>query len=449
MWRSLFANAPLMGAGVKGLSSTTSQVKTIPQKVRAESETVRVSEKTYPRDHLTNVTPTITGLVGRNLHVTPHHPVNIIKQRVVQHFHQTYTNKTGNALYAHFDDVPPVVTTEQNFDSLLIPEGHIARSKNDNYYINSEMLLRAHTSAHQRDFIGMGLDRFLVTGDVYRRDEIDRSHYPVFHQMEAVRLFTKEELFQKCSDTSLDIFEAPDSVSKVETRDKQKMHTLEAVKLMEVSLKDTVVRLVRDLFGSRTEYRWNHCYFPFTHPSYELEIKFKGEWMEVLGSGIMRQDILVKGGAQEKIGWALGLGLDRLAMLLFNIPDIRFLWSKDERFISQFASVGLNPTTNITFKPYSKFPPCYKDISFWLPDSSGGGEFSENDFCDVVRSAAGDLVEKVEILDKFESPESRRMSHCYRLTYRSMDRTLTDKEANSVHNAIRDMASEKLGVELR
>lgn len=438
---------PLVSARVS-LSSTSDQVDTPPQNAGAEpASEVVVSNKSYPRDHITNVTPTIANLVGRNLHLTPQHPVNIIKQRVAQHFHKTYTNRTGNALYAHFDNVPPVVTTEQNFDSLLIPKAHISRSKNDNYYINSNTMLRAHTSAHQRDFIRMGLDRFLVTGDVYRRDEIDQTHYPAFHQMEGVRLYTKEELFQKCTDTSLDIFETPGSSSEVETRDKQKMHTLEAVKLMEVSLKDTVVKLVKDLLGNGTEYRWNPCYFPFTHPSYELEIKFNGEWMEMLGSGIMRQDILVKGGAKDKIGWALGLGLDRLAMLLFSIPDIRLLWSKDERFISQFASVGLNPRTNICFKPYSKYPPCFKDVSFWLP--VGDNKFNENDLCDVVRSVAGDLVEKVGLLDQFENPADRRISHCYRITYRSMDKTLTDAEVNSVHENVRETVSAQLGVELR
>lgn len=401
---------------------------------------------------MTNVTPAISELVGRNLHQTPHNPVNIIKQRVVHHMHKTYTTRTGNALYAHFDNVSPVVTTEQNFSSLLIPPGHPARSKIDNYYINSDVMLRAHTSAHQRDFIRMGFDRFLVTGDVYRRDEIDRSHYPVFHQMEGVRLFTKDELFENCSDKTLELFEG----STADDGDKQSMHTLEAVKLMELNLKETVVKLVKDLFGSKTEYRWNPCYFPFTHPSFELEVKFNGEWMEMLGSGIMRQDILVNGGAADKIGWAFGLGLDRLAMLLFDVPDIRLFWSRDDRFISQFESVGIDPSTNISFKPFSKYPPCFKDLSFWLPDEEGDDfkesnaqGFSENDFCDVVRSVAGDLVEKVEELDKFSHPETGRTSLCYRVTYRSMERTMTNAEINSLHNAIKELSAEKLGIEPR
>lgn len=414
---------------------------------------VQVLDKEYPRDHMTNVTPEIASLVGRNLHLTPQHPLNTIKQRVVHHFHKTYTKRTGNALYAHFDNLSPVVTTEQNFGSLLIPPGHIARSKRDSYYINKDTMLRAHTSAHQRDCIAMGFDRFLVTGDVYRRDEIDQSHYPAFHQMEGVRLFSRDELFRNCSDKTLKLFEEKGSSLEAETAYKQKTHTLDAVKMMELDLKGTLEKLVKDLFGSETEYRWNPCYFPFTHPSFELEVKFEGEWMEMLGSGIMRQRILEQGGARDKIGWAFGLGLDRLAMLLFDIPDIRLFWSKDERFISQFSSVTVDPSTNIKFLPYSKFPPCYQDISFWLPIPEvrvdGEEGFNENDLCDVVRSVAGDLVERVEKIDQFEQPGTGRVSHCYRIMYQSMDRTLTHEEVNTLHKAIGELSAEKLGVEIR
>lgn len=406
-----------------------------------EHNTVEVLGQTFQRDAMTNVTPTIISRVGKNLPHVPHHPVNIIKQRIVHHFHKTYTTRTGNAIFSHFDNVSPIVTTEQNFDSLLVPPEHISRSKNDNYYVNSTIVLRAHTSAHQRDFIRMGFDRFLVTGDVYRRDEIDSSHYPVFHQMEGVRLFNKHELFASCNDPdSLNLFET----DLVESVERQAEHTIDAVKMMEIDLKQTVTKLMRDLFGSEIETRWNMCYFPFTHPSYELEIKFRGEWLEMLGSGIMRQPILKNGGAHDKIGWAFGLGLDRLAMLLFQIPDIRLLWSEDPRFLEQFKSVGIDPQTNIKFKPLSKFPPCYKDITFWLPN-----EFIENDFHEIVRSVGGDLVEKVEMIDKFHHPQRETYSCCYRITYRSMDRNVTNEEINVIQAKVRSTVEEELQVELR
>ena len=402
--------------------------------------------KTYECDEMTSVTPAIIGRVGRSLHTVPQHPINIIKQRIVHHFHKTYTNRTGNPIYAHFDNVSPVVTTEQNFDSLLVSSNHVTRSKNDNYYINSQVMLRAHTSAHQRDFIRMGCNHFLVTGDVYRRDEIDSSHYPVFHQMEGVRLFSREELFRPSNggdEAGLRLFES-DPSSQVETSEKQAPHTMDAVKMMEFNLKDTLIKLMKELFGCDIETRWTTCYFPFTHPSYELEIKFQGEWMEMLGSGIMRQPILENGGVTDRIGWAFGLGLDRLAMLLFDVPDIRLFWSKDERFIEQFSSVGLDPSTNIKFVPYSKYPPCYKDIAFWLPL-----KFSENDFHEIVRSKADDLVEKVELIDKFDHPDTGRVSHCYRITYRSMDRNVTNDEINIIQDQIRKTVVDEICVELR
>ena len=94
-------------------------------------------------------------------------------------------------------------------------------------------------------------------------------------------------------------------------------------------------------------------------------------------------------GVANSIGWAFGLGLERIAMILFGIPDIRLFWSKDPRFLEQFA-----PGTISAFKPFSKHPPCYKDVSFWLPSE----KFHENDFCDLVRDTAGDSVEDVKLV---------------------------------------------------
>ena len=93
------------------------------------------------------------------------------------------------------------------------------------------------------------------------------------------------------------------------------------------------------------------------------------------------------GGAEHKIGWAFGIGLERLAMKLFNIPDIRLFWSEDPRFLSQFTENKISE-----FKPFSKYPPTYKDLAFWVPE-----DFSPNSLFDVVRGVAGDIVEKVSL----------------------------------------------------
>ena len=94
------------------------------------------------------------------------------------------------------------------------------------------------------------------------------------------------------------------------------------------------------------------------------------------------------------MGWAFGLGLERISMILNSIPDIRLFWSEDPRFISQFSDTEAGYIT--TFMPYSKYPASYRDVSFWLP--AGGLQMHENDFCDLVRDVAGDLVEDVKMV---------------------------------------------------
>ena len=98
-----------------------------------------------------------------------------------------------------------------------------------------------------------------------------------------------------------------------------------------VDLQQTLENLVKFLFGN-IQMRWVPGSFPFTDPSYELEIFFNGEWMEMLGCGIIHKNVLKNGGrSEDEIGWAAGLGIERFAMLLFGITDIRLFWSEDNR----------------------------------------------------------------------------------------------------------------------
>lgn len=212
-----------------------------------------------------------------------------------------------------------------------------------------------------------------------------------------------------------------------------------AVTAAEVELKSTLEGLAKHLFGE-VEMRWIDAYFPFTTPSFELEIFFNGQWLEVLGCGVMEQQILDSNGCQGQKAWAFGLGLERLAMVLFDIPDIRLFWTQDKRFLKQFKQGDMSSK----FKPYSKFPPCYKDVAFWISDA-----FTENNLCELVRGVAGDLVEEVKLIDDFTHPKSGKTSHCYRIAYRSMERSLTDDEINALQDEVREQVSSKLGVELR
>ena len=184
-----------------------------------------------------NVTDTIFSKLGTNLHQRPEHPLGIIKEAIFEYFEQSDPGK-----FKLFEDLYPVVTTAQNFDELLIPSDHVSRSDNDTYYVDENTVLRCHTSAHQAELLREKHENFLVIGDVYRRDTIDATHYPVFHQMEGVKIFDEGE------------------------------QDVEAVR---EDLKRTLEGLAKHLFGD-VECRWVDAYFPFTDPSIELEIFFNG-----------------------------------------------------------------------------------------------------------------------------------------------------------------------------
>ncbi|ESP01870.1 hypothetical protein LOTGIDRAFT_138971, partial [Lottia gigantea] len=401
-------------------------------------DSIKILDEIYPTDMYTNVTPRILSKLDQKIHTRKGNPLNLIRKMLEAFFYKNYVRRRGNPIFSVYPNISPVVTLEQNFDQLLVPKDHVSRSPSDSYYINNNYMLRAHTSAHQRDLIRSGLDAFLVIGDVYRRDAIDATHYPVFHQAEGVRLFTHSELFAGTGDPSgFQMFE-----KGIRAWDKQETLTFDASQLVEINLQRTIQDLARFIFGRDVEYRWVEAYFPFTHPSWELEVKFNGEWLELLGCGIIEQNILDRAGAGDKVGWAFGIGLERLAMKLFSIPDIRLFWSTDPGFTCQFKVD--DPSKQITYKPISQHPHCVNDISFWIPE-----HFHPNDFYDMVRDIGGDLVEQVKQLEEYENPKTKRKSHCYRIMYRHMERNLSQSEVNKIHSEIEEQSKKQLGVEVR
>lgn len=370
-----------------------------------------------------NVPIQIVQYVGRDLHKIPNHPIGIIKKKIVEYF-----NSLDGPEFLSVDDKDPLVSAKNCFDDLLIPLDHPGRKPSDTYYVtrdggkevssSSDTLLRTHTSAHQSELLRDGQERFLCTGDVYRRDEIDRSHFPVFHQMEGVKLFDPELVGGKM--TREEWLESP------------------GCKLIADDLKKTLEGLCDHLFGP-VEKRWIDEYFPFTEPSFELEIFYNGDWMEVLGSGVIHTGVLDNVGMSERHGWAFGLGLERLAMVLFEIPDIRLFWSEDERFTKQFKAGEISK-----FEAFSKYPPCKKDISFFIPE-----DFDPNDFYEIARGIAGDRIEEIVKIDEYFNPKLNKTSQAYRLVYRSMERSLENEEINELLFKLIDEAEQKLGVEVR
>ena len=244
-------------------------------------------------------------LPGRTPHAGGLHPLTILKRDAV-----AILRRLGFALASG----PEIETEFHCFDALNTPEDHPARNEKDTFYFDSGKLLRTHTSSVQVRTMESTAPpvRIIAPGSAYRRDEIDATHLSVFNQLEGLYVGP---------DVSL-----PD-------------------------LKGTLEYFFRELFGQDTELQFRPHFFPFTEPSFEIDIKLhtkgqKPKWIEVAGCGMVdpavfeqisqsRGDDLY---SPDKVtGFAFGMGLDRLAMIKWGIRDIRLLIENDTRFLAQFA----------------------------------------------------------------------------------------------------------------
>ncbi|RKF56552.1 Phenylalanine--tRNA ligase, mitochondrial [Erysiphe neolycopersici] len=440
---------------------------------KLQSQTIEVNQKLYNTDSWTNVPKSILSSIPSRLHLLPSHPISLTRKVIETCF--------PTPSFSYYNSLSPIVSTYQNFDSLGFPLDHPGRSKSDTYYINSSTVLRTHTSAHQADIFRANSTRgYLVSADVYRRDAIDRNHYPIFHQMEGGRTWDRRD-----GDRDI-ITEVSKDIQKLPKHDMiimdpnhpmhpirnplQNEHKYEEAEAITVHLKRSLEIVIFEIFSrakkaamssghsdsdQQLKVRWVEAYFPFTSPSWELEVFWQNEWLEVLGCGIVKQSILNEANVPDQIGWAFGIGLERIAMILFGIPDIRLFWSKDSRFLDQFKGLSLSLDNFKRFVPFSKYPGTYKDMSFWIQEipsttrSEHVEETCENDIMQIVRDVAGDTVESVRKVDAFKHPKTGRTSWCYRVNYRSLEKTLKSNEANILHEAVKRELVNKLGVELR
>ena len=196
---------------------------------------------------------------------------------------------------------PEVETEEYNFDLLNIPASHPAREMHDTFYVdNKKKLLRTHTSPVQVRC--MFKDKpplaFISPGKVYRKDD-DSTHLPMFHQIEG--LYVDE-------DVSF------------------------------AQLKDLMYKICHSLFGQATKLRFRPSYFPFTEPSAEVDVLFGDKWLEILGCGVVNPKVLenCKIDSSKYSGLAFGLGIERIAMLKYDVNDIRDFYKSNLDFLRQF-----------------------------------------------------------------------------------------------------------------
>ncbi len=322
-------------------------------------------------------------------------PINEIIERV-----------TKLPILKEFDQItiPEIVPARESFDLFDFPANHPARSKSDTYYVDNEYILRTHTTVMWYYYFNLPEIKkklkeekklgVLSYGKVYRKDEIDRNHMNIFHQVDGLYI-------------------CPNKDKVITQKD----------------LQDVLVEIAQSVFGKEIKYRFNPDTFPYTHDSLEMEVDKGGKWVEVLGAGIVQPSVLAKLGvdSEKYNGWAFGFGLERLAIISMELPDIRLLWSGDKRVTKQLKLGN-------KFVEVSKYPSIVRDISFIVKN-----DFIPNDYFDLVRETAPNLVEEVELLDKYENAEKfgkDNISYAYRITYRSLDKTLTNSEIDILHKKI-------------
>ena len=208
---------------------------------------------------------------------------------------------------------PEIEYDEYNFEKLNIPANHPAKDEQDTFYINKEIVLRTQTSPVQARVMEKGKlpIRMISPGRVFRSDEVDATHSPSFHQIEGL-VIDKNITF--------------------------------------ADLKGTLEQFARELFGEETKTKFRPHHFPFTEPSAEVDVSCfkcggkgcrfcKGSgWIEILGCGMVHPHVLEMCGIdpQQYTGFAFGVGLERIALLKYEIDDMRLLYENDYRFLKQF-----------------------------------------------------------------------------------------------------------------
>ncbi|MDO8659543.1 MAG: hypothetical protein Q7K54_02980 [Candidatus Parcubacteria bacterium] len=312
-------------------------------------------------------------------------------------------------------EIPEIIPIDIMFDLFNMPPGHPARSKSDTYYVDDTHVLRTHDTVFwyyylndpdiKKRILNKETLGTICYGKVYRKDEIDARHMNVFHQFGGWLI-------------------APDDKKTITPED----------------LKEALSEIARSIFGDTVNFRFYDHNFPYTDPSFEMEAEINGQWIEMLGSGMVRKTVLSNLGLEGYNGWAFGFGLERLAIASMSLPDIRLLWSEDIRVTKQLH-LGQK------FVEVSKYPPVVRDISFIVKN-----DFIPNDYFDIVRETALGIVEEVKLLDKYENTEKfgeGKISYAFRITYRSLDKTLTGEEVDIIHKKIENLTTKVFGGTIR
>ena len=335
-------------------------------------------------------------------------PVKIVNDKIIE-----------LSSFADFDivEIPKIVSVEDNFDLLNTPKDHPSRRETDTYYLDKNHILRTQMTVmwpyYFRDkevlerLKNKGEVGSLSPGIVFRKDEIDRKHFPAFHQTDFLYVCRKDK----------------------------RIITLEELQKVQADA-------VKAIFGD-IEFRFLVDTFPFTDPSTQVEINWGGNWIEITGAGLVHSNCLKSFGLDPEVynGWAGTFGLDRVAMIKMGIPDIRILWSNDKRITNQFTNIDSKYTE------VSKYPENSRDISFIIDKS-----INLNNYYELARDEANNLIEEVKLIDSYENEEKfgkDKKSYTFQIVYRSLEKTLTDEEVNKIHDKITEKTKQELNAIIR
>ena len=284
--------------------------KTVPQKEKGKIGSEINTLKTIAKNKLSEASIQLNNKINLNdnfedLSLPPLtedlgsiHPIRIIKNKIMNIF-----NEIGFSI----EDGPEIEKDWYNFTALNFPENHPAREMQDTFFVerDPDIVLRTHTSNVQIRLMEQKKPplRVIIPGRVYRNETVSSKSHCFFHQVEG--LYINEGVSFK-------------------------------------DLKDTLYYFAKEMFGNETKVRFRPSYFPFTEPSAEMDISWKSGWLEILGSGMVDPNVLENCGLDSKkySGFAFGMGIERIAMLKYQIDDLRLFSKNDIRFLKQFRGAN-------------------------------------------------------------------------------------------------------------
>lgn len=345
-----------------------------------------IQKTTYPTDDWTNINSRFEPFVGANLYQRQNHPLRLTHEEIVAFFRKWFGENVDSELkiYKNLDPIESNNSTTKN------PAA---------FYVNRDLVLRTDSINREINYLKSGAENFLMILDLYRRCEMDSMHFPVLHRVNVFRTINNEKLHQS---------------------NRKGEQQLEMTQYLEEEHKTALVELVKHLMGTDVKYRWNETIRTSMEPSWTFELWHYDEWHQISGSGLIRRDILEKSERLNTSGWEIAIGLDHLAMILYNIFDIRLLWNADQSFLKQFEAPRVNKTpaqmndakSNVekrlekgkiqpnpqTQQTFTRKANKYEmDISYILPSDVDLESFPIDALCRYIKNSTENAAERVKL----------------------------------------------------